>query len=223
MPLLTGLLQQADDTHPGTLSNRLRERRFRQFEAWADGLRRPGEPLTILDVGGTQDYWEARGWAGRADVHITLLNLQAEPVSHPNMESLAGDASSLAFADNQFRIVFSNSVIEHVGSLTNQMRMARGVRRVGEHYWVQTPNFWFPMEPHYLIPGWQWLPEDLRVAVLTRRSVGQLGRTPDRDEARRVIRGTMLVRRGELKRWFPGATLLPERVGPLVKSWTAYA
>jgi hypothetical protein len=77
-------------------------------------------------------------------------------------------------------------------------------------YWVQTPNFWFPIEPHFLVPEWQWLPESARVAVLRRRSVGWKPRTSDLEPARREIRETRLLRRRELVQMFPGASLVPE-------------
>ena len=53
--------------------------------------------------------------------------------------------------------------------------MAAEVRRLAPVYWVQTPNFWFPMEPHFLTPAWHWLPVDLRVAMLRRRALGLAG------------------------------------------------
>jgi hypothetical protein len=99
--------------------------------------------------------------------------------------------------------------------------MAREVRRLAPAYWIQTPNYWFPMEPHFLVPGWQYLPERVRVEILTRRGVGWMGRTPDRAKAQEVIREVRLLRQRELKRMFSDATLIPERFGGLVKSWTA--
>lgn len=179
------------------------------------------KPVRIIDLGGTVRYWERRGWAGRSDVQITLVNLDAQPSEYDNIVSTEGDATRLPFGDDSFDIAFSNSVIEHLFTLDHQRRMAEEVRRVARCYWVQTPNFWFPVEPHYLVPVWHWLPESVRVAILTRHSVGWAGRTPDAGEALEVIRETRLMRRRELAGLFPGADLVPERIGGLVKSWTA--
>ena len=209
----------ADDSKPGSISHRLRSRRFRLFDELVAGY---GRPISIIDVGGTNRFWEQRGWAGRDDVQITLVNLEAEERKHANVHPTAGDATSLSdFADGSFDIAFSNSVIEHLFTVENQTKMANEIQRVGRAYWVQTPNFWFPVEPHFLVPIWHWLPEDTRVAILRRRSVGWAGRTPDEAKARKVIQEHRLMRRGELARLFPGAELVGERLAGLTKSWTA--
>jgi Methyltransferase domain len=216
MGLASVPLRAVDDSRASSISHRLRARRFEEFDRFACH----GSGLRILDVGGTVAYWEQRGWTGRSDVELTLLNLVAEPSEHANVTSLAGDARALPFDDNSFDIAFSNSVIEHVGDHADQKRMADEIRRVAARYWVQTPNYWFPLEPHYLVPGWQWLPTQLRVAILRRRTVGQLGRTPDPVEARAVVEHTRLLTRRQLQRMFPDGELRAEKFAGLVKSWT---
>jgi hypothetical protein len=209
----------ADDGSPTSISHRLRERRFRLFDSLAATLPRP---LRIIDLGGTNEYWERRGWAGRDDVEITLVNLGPQERRHDNLHPVIGDATDLAdHADGSFDIAFSNSVIEHLFTFDNQAAMAREVRRVARAYWVQTPNFWFPVEPHFLVPVWHWLPEEARVAILRRRGVGWAGRCPDPEKARAIVQEHRLMRRRELARLFPGAEIVPERFGGLVKSWTA--
>ena len=73
-----------------------------------------------------------------------------------------GDAVDMpGISDGAFDVVFSNSVIEHVETYENQRRMAAEIRRVGRRYFVQTPNRHFPLEPHFLVPGFQLLPYPL--------------------------------------------------------------
>jgi Methyltransferase domain len=209
----------ADDGSPTSISHRLRERRFRLFDQLAAGLPRP---LRIIDLGGTNEYWERRGWADRDDVRITLVNLDPQEQKHENLVPVIGDATDLSdHADGAFDIAFSNSVIEHLFTFENQANMAAEVRRVATAYWVQTPNFWFPIEPHFLVPVWHWLPESGRIAILQRRGVGWAGRCPDVEKARAIVQEHRLMRRRELARLFPGADLVPERFGGFVKSWTA--
>lgn len=209
---------QADDQRHDSVSHRYRARRFEQFEQMTAGLPRP---LKILDIGGTNEYWAQRGWADREGVEITLVNLSAEPRRFANITPTAGDATNLPFEDNAFDIVFSNSVIEHLFTFENQVRMAREVHRLAPRFWVQTPNFWFPIEPHFLAPAWHWLPQGLRIEILRRRAVGWNGQCPDPEKARRVVAEHRLLRQSELRNLFPTAKLVPERFGGLVKSWTA--
>ncbi len=210
----------ADWRDPNSFSNRMRARRFELFARLAAPLPRP---LRILDVGGTDDLWEGVGWAGRDDVQITMLNLAAGESRHANITPVAGDATDLdGVADREFDVAFSNSVIEHLFTADHQAAMAREMRRVGRAMWLQTPNFWFPVEPHFHVVGWQWLPERTRVEILRRRSCGWRSRTPDPDEAREIVREVRLLRRGELSRLFPGAHIVPERFLGTVKSWIVH-
>jgi hypothetical protein len=203
-----------------SFSNRQRSRRFEMFDALTAPLPRP---LRILDVGGTNGFWEQRGWAGREDVQITTVNLASESKRHANIESRVGDATDLSeHADGSYDVVFSNSVIEHLFTFEAQAAMAREVQRVARAYWVQTPNYWFPVEPHFLTPGWQYMPRDLRVAIIRRQTRGWRGPCPDLDSARRAVDEIRLLRRRELRRLFPDAVLHAERFGGLVKSWVAY-
>jgi hypothetical protein len=209
----------ADDENPNSFSNKLRARRFRQFEAWAAAMPRP---LRILDVGGTNDFWDQRGWADRSDVEIYSLNLFPEKQRHENIHPLCGDATDLSqFAAGSFDVAFSNSVIEHLFTFESQRRMAKEIQRVGKSYWVQTPNFWFPMEPHFQVPGWQWMPLDLRIAIIRRQRCGWRGPCPDPSAARKLVEEVRLLSKRALHSIFPGATLIPERFCGLVKSWTA--
>jgi hypothetical protein len=212
----------ADVDNPRSLSNRMRSRRFSRFEQLCAGLSRP---LRIIDIGGTQEFWEHRGWAGLAGVDITLVNLSATRARHDNIRAVVGDATNLSeFADDEFDVAFSNSVIEHLFTWARQQAMASEVRRVGQAHWVQTPNVWFPIEPHFHVPAWQWMPRSMRAAIIQRWMCGQRGPYPDPDQARAAVAEVRLLSGRELARLFPESTIWPERIwwgGGLVKSWVA--
>ncbi len=201
------------------MSARMRQRRFSLFEERAGRLPRP---IRILDIGGRATFWERYGWAGRKDVWIVTGNIEQQEKRQDNIEPMQVDATNMSgFADASLDIVFSNSVIEHLFSWENQMRMAREVRRIGRAYWLQTPNYWFPLEPHFRFPGWHWLPTGIRIALLRRRGFGLRGRCPDLDHATRIVREIRLLTRRELRTLFPDGQLIAERWGGLVKSWVA--
>lgn len=209
----------ADDENPTSFSNKLRSRRFQQFEELVAPMPRP---LRILDVGGTNDFWRQRGWACRKDVQIFSLNFVPEKQQHENIKPLAGDATDLTqFGDHSFDVAFSNSVIEHLFTFENQRLMASEIQRVGKAFWVQTPNFWFPMEPHFQVPGWQWMPLQLRTSIIQRWRCGWRGPCSDAERARKLVEEVRLLSRSELRAIFPGATLVPERFCGMIKSWTA--
>lgn len=148
----------------GSWAWRLRRKRFELFRRWLGQFPRP---LKILDVGGVPAFWQSMGFEDTQDVHITLLNLEAYSVDSPLFTSLAGDASDLSrFRDREFDIVFSNSVIEHVGDDRRQYSMAREIMRVGKAYFVQTPNILFPIEAHFYFPFFQFMPISLRAFLL---------------------------------------------------------
>lgn len=223
MGLSSKLRSIADSDAPGSLGNRNRSRRFdafeRLFEEVAAGLSRP---VKILDVGGTNSFWQQRGWTGRDDVVITTGNLDEEEKVFDNVEPRVLDATDMKeFDDGSFDIVFSNSVIEHLRTLDAQARMAAEVRRLGGAYWVQTPNFWFPIEPHFLTPGWQWLPVSVRVQLLRRRRWGWRGPCPDPVDARTLVEEIRLLKKNEMRALFPDAELVEERFGGLLKSFVA--
>ncbi len=216
---MLSLKQLADNRRADSLAARLRRQRFSLF---AELLATAPRPLTILDVGGTQEYWQQVGFADES-IHITLLNLRAAPATLPGFDSVAGDACDLSrFGDRSFDIVFSNSVIEHLGTAERQAQMAAEVQRVGRRYVVQTPNRLFPLEPHFLFPFFQFLPLSLRVFLVTHRQMGWHRRYSDRAEALRVVSSIRLITEKEMRCLFPCAKLYKERLLGLVKSFVAY-
>jgi hypothetical protein len=158
------------------------------------------------------------GFQGELD--LTLLNLELQSTTLPFARSIVGDARDLSrFADKSFDLVFSNSVIEHLGLFREQMRMAEEVRRVGRRYFVQTPNRWFPLEPHALVPFFQFMPVRLSARLLRKRSIGWMARSPDLTRALIDVESLRLLSRRELQLLFPGAEILQERVFGLTKSF----
>jgi hypothetical protein len=214
------LRKLTDWNNAASLSNRWRSQRQQMFDALISGLRRP---VRIVDIGGTNQYWEMRGWAGRDDVQIVTINLKAERQEHPNIIPRTGNATDLSeYRDDEFDVAFSNSVIEHLFTLAQQQAMAREVQRVGKAYWVQTPNYWFPIEPHFHVPGWQWMPHTLRIWLLRHRRCGWRGPCPDPVKARALVEEVRLMSRRELAQLFPGGTFYAERLFGVVKSWVVY-
>jgi hypothetical protein len=210
----------ADNRAPNSLATRLRKQRFALFLRLLDSVPRP---IKLLDVGGTQLFWERMGFTEQSGVEIVLLNLSETAVAHAHFISVIGDATDLKpFADQEFDIVFSNSVIEHVGTFEDQRRMAQEVRRVGKRYFLQTPNRYFPIEPHFLVPLFQFLPLSMQVFLVRHFDLGWSKKIPDKQKAVEHVRSIRLLTKRELAALFPGAAIYSERFLGLTKSFVAY-
>ena len=210
----------ADNTNPCSAANALRRRRFALFRSLLDTL---PKPVRLLDVGGSQEFWQAMGLVAGADLDITVLNLQPQVASLPHFHFVPGDARCMnMFADNSFDVAFSNSVIEHVGSFSDQANFAAEIRRVARCYFVQTPNRYFFLEPHYLVPFFQFLPLAVRAWLLAHFSLGWGQKAASLEAARNEAAATNLLGETRLRQLFPGSKLYREKLGPLVKSITVY-
>ncbi|MBA3404360.1 MAG: class I SAM-dependent methyltransferase [Gemmatimonadaceae bacterium] len=210
----------ANNSDRNSLATRMRRARFALFLELLGRL--PGH-VEILDIGGTQEFWSLMLPGDPGDIRVTLLNLEHQRVSSRHFVSASGDARAMPqFADRSFDVVFSNSVIEHVGSYVEQAKMAAEIRRVGKRYFVQTPNKRFPLEPHFLFPWFQYLPAAIRAGMLQRFNVGWYQRIPDAAAARAEVNSIQLLTRRRFVSLFPGAGLHVERFAGLAKSFTVF-
>ena len=213
------LRQIANSRDAESLASRLRKERSQLLLSLLAEL---PSPVRIIDLGGTVDYWNVLGLADVERLEVTVVNKFPMRESPAGFEWIVGDARDLSqFDDKSFDVAFSNSVIEHVGTWSDQQRMASEVRRVGRRYFVQTPNRWFPIEPHFLFPGFQFLPESIKVVLLRRFSLGWFPRIPDLIEARAVAREIRLLTRSEVRKLFPDARIVSEKFCGLTKSFMA--
>jgi hypothetical protein len=166
----------------------------------------------VLDIGGTPECWDTAPVRPR----LVLLNTPRAAADLAGAQWVAGDGRSLPFRDGAFELVFSNSVIEHVGDRASQQRFAREVARVGRAYWVQTPDRRFPVEQHLLTPLVHWLPRRWQRAIVPRWNVWSLvaAVTPDRRDfyLDHYLSDVRLLTAREVRELFPGAQVLRERV-----------
>lgn len=137
------------------------------------------------------------------------------------IDTMVGDGCELPFDDKSFDIVHSNSVIEHVGDWSRVRSFAHETRRVGKRYYVQTPNFWFPVEPHYSALFVHWLPEPVRARMLMNSDRGFLPKAEDVSSAVEQVQSARLLDRTMFRHLFPDAVLLDEKLMGLTKSLIA--
>jgi hypothetical protein len=201
---------------------RLLETAFRHFRSQRMALfertLRPGRQTRVLDVGGSPLIWEFASVRPR----LTFLNLPSALVPNCPADQVAADGRMLPFPDQCFDIVFSNSVIEHVGTRADQARFAREVARVGRGYWVQTPNRRFPVELHVMLPLVHYFPKVLQRAILKRFTVWEKLAHPTREQRAfyvdHFLNELNLLDKPALQRLFPGARILSEPFLGIAKS-----
>lgn len=207
----------------GGVASQFRRRRARLIEKMI--LRAHDEKgcCWILDVGGETDYWKVidRASLERRGVHIVCLNRKPLESGDDLIDTVVGDACNLPFDDKSFDIVHSNSVIEHVGDWPRVRSFAQETRRVGKRYYVQTPNFWFPVEPHYSALFVHWLPEPVRAQMLMNSDRGFFPKAEDVSSAIEQVQSARLLDRRMFRYLFPDAVLLDEKLLGLTKSLIA--
>jgi SAM-dependent methyltransferase len=194
--------------------DRFRHRRWELFLR----LMQPQLQTRILDVGGYATNWEHV----QVSSPITFVNTDYPAgwqVQSERFTSVVGSGCSLPFPDKSFDIVYSNSVIEHVGSREDQRQFAAEINRVGKRVFVQTPNRWFFLEPHFLAPFVHFFPWPIAKWALPRFSIRGVARKGDNKDLRALAEELRFVTRGELKQFFPGCELIPERWLGMTKSF----
>jgi hypothetical protein len=188
---------------------------------------RNGGRCSILDLGGRIDYWRDIGLDTLAvlGVTVTVVNTfeadsdEQRQMSAPGFEVLEADACSLPqFADDRFDLVHSNSCLEHVGDWGRMQAFAHETRRLAPAYYIQTPNFWFPIEPHFLTFAFHWRSEAQRVRMMMRRGHGHHPRARTREEALKTVRSARLLTPAKMRALFPDGALAYERILGIRKS-----
>jgi hypothetical protein len=156
-----------------------------------------------------------------------VTNLPSDPppsVCPPNLRFVTWntfEAPPEALLDRTYDLVHSNSVIEHVGDATSRSHFAQVLSGLAPNLWIQTPNRYFPIEPHWMFPFFQFLPRGLKIAVARYWPLSYGGTTAARYAGDRVD-SVELITATELKQHFPDALLMRERFLGLTKSLVAF-
>lgn len=200
-----------------SMQTNFRRRRFLHIQNLIEKSLQHRDHVTILDVGGRAIYWKMLPDHLRKRVKITILNYEEELSAYTDgstdslsIEQVVGNACNMPqYGDRTFDIVHSNSVLEHVGSYRNMQDFAKEIRRVGKCYYIQTPNFWFPIDPHIAFPFVHWLPDPIRLFLFTHIKLG-LARKADFTHAVWRMDDTRMVSRRFMTALFPDARHLRE-------------
>jgi hypothetical protein len=201
-----------------------RRRRFAMIEPLLRQIYQEKGSCSVIDVGGREEYWApVLPLLAECNVHITVVNLEkTQPKPGHHFDFAHGNACDMPhYPDQSFDLVHSNSLIEHVGRWDDMKRCAGEMRRLGKRYYVQTPYFWFPIEPHFRVPFFHWMPEQLRARLVKNFKVGYFNRAETLDQAMQNVQSAVLLDKLQMAELFPDSNVRFERVAGVPKSLIA--
>jgi hypothetical protein len=218
VPAITRRLRNRFVDAPGSLGDRARGKRWDALNAAFPDL----ATMRVIDLGGRADMWMR---APVRPVHVHLVNLEKQPGDLPDwitaeVRDIIKDSPDAAGERPGYDLAFSNSVIEHVGGFAQREAFARAVHALAPRHWVQTPYRYFPVEPHFLFPGFQFLPLTVRAGLLRRWPLVH-SRPDTRERALEIALWVELLSRTELRVLFPESKIIKERIGGVPKSLIA--
>lgn len=95
---------------------------------------------------------------------LTVIGREAEeagwfPEAFPGSRYVEADLRSIPLPDRYFDYGICNAVVEHGGPRDQQVALVAEVCRVSKAVLFTTPNRWFPIELHTMLPLLHWLPD----------------------------------------------------------------
>lgn len=198
----------------GVFLKYFRSKRLKQFRA----LFPEHECSTILDLGGSPYQWDLLNYRSK----ITILNKRPPKPSSPKPPKysfVVADACNSGFPDQSFDLVFSNSVIEHVGGSKEQGMFAQEMLRIGKHIYCQTPNKHFFVEPHLIAPFIHYLPVNWQMKLVRYFSIWGIVVRPTPQDVKEFLSLTRLLTKNELIKLFPNCEIITERFLFMPKSY----
>jgi hypothetical protein len=202
-----------DPDQAGSFTHRFRQQRNEEFKRRFPNL----ADMRVLDLGGTAISWRVLGMRPSS---LTIVNLDpVEGPYEPWMEIVKADACQGGFG--KYDLVFSNSLMEHLGGHARRQQFADVVQESASSWWIQTPYRYFLIEPHWIFPFFQFLPFRTRVMICQHWNTLHEPARKDRAEAAAMVASIELICATEMRAYFPSSKIWYERIAGLPKSLVA--
>ena len=173
----------------------------------------------ILDLGGSSSFWKETDILSDYE-NITILNIkkyQNEYGENDKINTVIYDGKIIPFNNKSFDLIICNSVIEHVPIIDRKLFCSE-IKRVGKNYFLQTPSFYFPFEPHFVMPFLHWLPKKVGY-LFAHLSPWRILSRPDKHLIKDYFFNTNLLKENELKEYFKNSKILKEKFFLFTKSY----
>ncbi len=187
---------------------------------WFQEHFRVSEITKILDVGGDQYNWKFLSRKPEIKV-INIVKPDNWDEKMGNFRFETGDGTNINYPDKAFDIVYSNSVIEHLGNWTNQKLFAKEVLRVGKSVYVQTPAKEFFVEPHLITPFVHWFPLIWQSKLLRNFTLWGLITRPSQSYVDAFLAERRLLSLKEFRELFIECEIMHEKLCFFTKSYIA--
>lgn len=209
----------ASSNSTNNLSSKFRRKRFKLFQQSLEKLEL--KCPRIIDIGGIKSYWEQINNFFNSNYSPVIINISKGDIGRGSFSGIIGDGKCLSSVkDNSFDLAYSNSVIEHLSTFEDQQEMVDNLQRVAQYYFVQTPAFIFPFEPHFLFPFFHWLPKKVRIWFILKFNLGWYQKCQSLIEAKKLVDSIRILKKKELKLLFKDAHIITERLFFIPKSYT---
>lgn len=231
MSLQKRLIDSLVDYHnPYSLASRMRRKRSALLVQLLRTIHASKGNVRIVDIGGSPIYWDTipKALFEKLNLHIDIVNLPEAIERDQRMQQssrftiIEGNGCDLSMInDNSYDLAHSNSTIEHVGGWKNMTQFAKEIRRISGSYYVQTPSFLFPVEPHAVLPFFHWLPEQVRIHLCMRMPLGRYPKCTNVSQAAAFVEDAKLLTKRMFSELFPDGSIVKERFMFLTKSYVA--
>ena len=193
-----------------------RKRRLRRFQDQLEEIYQKKKKVRIIDIGGSFDYWKLlpESYYKKFNISIVIVNIEKKIKAKDKKKFIFADATTNLWDkidQNKFDIMHSNSVIEHVGTYKKMQKFAENFLNFHGKYFVQTPNYFFPIEPHFMTPFFHWMPLKIQVWLVYNFQLGFMKKAKNKSDAIEIIKTCNLLKKKQFSLLFPNAFISTER------------